>query len=119
MSVSIVNLTRGTVLAESAELAASFLARGLGLMGRRRLSEGGGLILYPTNNIHMLFMRFPIDAVFVDREHYVVGVRPHLRPWISIAWCGQARYTIELPVGTIAASATEIGDRLELTPPLR
>jgi uncharacterized protein len=118
MTVAIRNLTRGTDLASSATLARSFLSRGLGLMGRRGLPSGGGLILYPSNNIHMLFMRFPLDIVFVSRRDVVVGLRPGVRPWLGIAWCLEGRYTLELPAGTIAASGTQVGDQLELDPPV-
>ncbi|HYF64308.1 MAG TPA: DUF192 domain-containing protein [Herpetosiphonaceae bacterium] len=114
----IANQTRGSVLATQAELADSFLKRGLGLMGRRSLPEGGGLILYPNNNIHMFFMRFPIDVLFVDRDHRVVGLRHTFKPWRPFAAARAARYTIELPAGVLAASGTEVGDTLQLTPDL-
>jgi uncharacterized membrane protein (UPF0127 family) len=118
MTVAIRNLTRGSDLASRATLARSFLARGLGLMGRRALPSGGGLILYPGNNIHMLFMRFQLDIVFVNRHDVVVGLRAGVRPWIGIAWCLEGRYTLELPAGTIAASGTQVGDQLQLEPPV-
>jgi uncharacterized membrane protein (UPF0127 family) len=115
----IANQTRATILASQAELADSFLKRGLGLMGRRSLPEGGGLILFPNNNIHMFFMRFPIDVVFVDRDHRIVGLRHSFKPWRPFAGALAARYTIELPAGVLATSKTEVGDLLQITPGLR
>jgi uncharacterized protein len=112
----ITNQTRSSVLATEAELAESFLARGLGLMGRRSLPEGGGLILYPSNNIHMFFMRFPIDVLFVDREDRIVALRHTFKPWRPLAAALSARYTIELPAGILAATQTQVGDMLQITP---
>ena len=60
-------MTRGTVLASELETAASLWAKFMGLMGRPSLAAGAGLWLPASNGIHMMFMRFPIDAVFVRR----------------------------------------------------
>jgi uncharacterized protein len=116
----IVNVTRGTVVAAGAEVARSFLARGRGLMGRSALPAGYALIIYPEWSIHMLFMRLPLDVLFVDRHHTVLSVREDLRPWTPYAGVSPRRgcYVVELPVGAVRASATAPGDRLEVTPPL-
>lgn len=58
----------------------------------------------------MLFMRFGIDAVFVDRAGRVVKVAEHLRPWTPAAGSFRAAEVIELPVGTVARSGTQVGD---------
>ncbi len=116
---TVYNQTRATVIATKVELADSFLSRGLGLMGRRSLRESGGLILYPNNNIHMFFMRFPIDVIFADRQHQIVGIRHSFKPWRPFAAARNARYSIELTAGILHTTGTELGDRLEITPPLR
>jgi uncharacterized membrane protein (UPF0127 family) len=108
----IINSTRGSVIAEQAELARTFAARGQGLLGRTSLAAGAGLVIDPEWSIHMFFMRFAIDVLFVSAEHRVVGMRANLPPWSPFAgvapWRG--RYVVELPVGAIAASGTQIGD---------
>jgi uncharacterized protein len=110
------NLTRGTELAGRVELADSFGARFRGLMGRPSLPPGGGLWLTGTSNIHMFFMRFPIDAVFVarpeaDGSRRVVAVCAGLRPWTGIVWYARgADACLELPAGAAAASRTIVGD---------
>ncbi len=117
------NQARGTVLADRLEVAASFGSRFAGLMGRPSLPSGHGLWLPGTGSIHMLFMRFPIDAVFLgpataDGVRRVVGLRARLRPWTGIGWARGARGVLELPAGTIAATGTSHGDEvtLELVP---
>jgi uncharacterized protein len=119
-SIRIVNQTRDRVLAEQGELARSFWSRGKGLMGRPALPAGYALIIYPEWSIHTFFMRIPIDVLFVDRGHRVVGLResmPPSQPFAGVApWRGQ--YVIELPAGVITATGTRVGDQLVLTPPL-
>ena len=109
------NVSRDSVLAEHLEIAASLWARFMGLMGRRALPAGAGLWL-GGNGIHMMFMRFPIDAVFLAREdadgsRRVVAVHRALRPWVGLVPLVRgADGVLELPVGTIDASSTAVGD---------
>lgn len=114
----IFNQTRGTLIADCGELANTFATRGRGLLGRTALPSGYALVIYPEWSIHMLFMKIPIDVLFVDGEDRVVAVRESLPPWHPFAgvapWRG--KYVVELPVGVIKSSATQPGDRLELTP---
>lgn len=111
------NLTRGTLLAEELEVAQSFWARFRGLMGRGGLAPGGGLLL-AGNGIHMFFMRFPIDAVFLgprrpSGEWEVVAVREGLQPWRGIVpYVRGATAVLELPAGTVGATGTVVGDAI-------
>lgn len=114
------NLDRGVALASRLETAASIRGKFLGLMGRRSLDEGGGLWLPASNGIHMMFMRFPIDAVFVSRPdaagiRAVRSVHRGLRPWTGIVPLVRgADGVLELPAGTIDATGTAVGDRLAI-----
>ena len=114
------NITRGTELAADVEVGASLWAKFWGLMGRRTLAPGRGLWLPDSNGIHMFFMRFPIDAVFVGRRDAsgaarVVGLAAELRPWTGLVpFIRGAHGCLELPTGTIAASATALGDEVRL-----
>lgn len=116
------NLTRGTELAARADVADSFWARFRGLMGRPSLAAASGLWLTGTSNIHMLFMRFPIDAVFLarpaaDGTRRVVAVHANLRPWIGVVWYARgADSCLELAVGTATATGTRPGDAVMLEP---
>jgi uncharacterized membrane protein (UPF0127 family) len=112
------NLTRGAVLAERVEVASSLWARFLGLMGRPALPSGDGLWLPDSNGIHMFFMRFPIDALFLGRRADdgsagVVAVKTGLPAWRGIVPLVRGAHgVLELPSGTLAATLTAVGDRV-------
>jgi uncharacterized protein len=112
------NASRGTVLADAVDTAGSLWGKFMGLMG---LPAGAGLWLPDSNGIHMMFMRFPIDAIFVGRPdpadgtRVVLSVHERLRAWTGIVPLVRGAHgVLELPVGAIAASGTAVGDRLQL-----
>jgi hypothetical protein len=121
-TLTVRNVSRDTVLAERAHGSGSFVDAFRGLMFRATLPPGEGLWLPGVNNIHMFFMRFPIDAVFVDSPDLdggrrVVAVRPDLRPWRDVVWWVRGGHgVLELPRGTAQATATQPGDRLVFSP---
>jgi uncharacterized membrane protein (UPF0127 family) len=84
-----------------------------GLLGRRGLPAGEGLLLTPAPGIHTAFMRFPIDALFLDRNLRVLDIVERLRPW-RVASERRARSVLELPAGECARRGVHVGDRLEL-----
>jgi uncharacterized protein len=103
----------GTVVADQLEVAENLFARGLGLMGRSRLPENGGLLIHGCNGIHMMFMRFSIDAVFVDKQGVVVKLYRRLLPWLGLVplvW--RADKVAELPAGAIDRHGIRVGDQL-------
>jgi uncharacterized membrane protein (UPF0127 family) len=118
------NVGRGTVLATRLEVADGLWGRFMGLMGRPSLPEGAGLWLSGTNGIHMMFMRFPIDAVFLGRPiateggaQVVLSVHRGLRAWVGLVPIVRGAYgVLELPVGTIERTGTLAGDRVLLEP---
>jgi uncharacterized membrane protein (UPF0127 family) len=89
-------------------------------MGRPSLPAGDGLWLPGGNGIHMMFMRFPIDAVFLSKAdptgtRTVRSVHRGLRAWTGVVWLVRgADGVIELPVGVIDATGTAVGDRVEI-----
>jgi uncharacterized membrane protein (UPF0127 family) len=112
----VANATRQTMLADRTERADTVISRGIGLLGRGRLEHGEGLIIDPCKSIHMFFMRFPIDAVFVDRSGIVCHVVNSIRPWRASKYVRKAKLVVELPAGTLAATGTQLGDKLEIQP---
>jgi uncharacterized membrane protein (UPF0127 family) len=110
--VRILNLTRDSVVAEHCRVARSLRDRAVGLLATPEPGPGDGLLIEGTQSIHMFFMRYSIDVVFVDRHARVTRCVPGLRPWHVVWWARGARDCIELGVGSIAASATQVGDQL-------
>ena len=81
-------MRRKTILGVEAEVAETFAERAKGLMGRRGLESGTGMLITKCNCIHTLFMRFPIDATFLDRKGEVVKKVCNIRPWRPWVWGG-------------------------------
>jgi hypothetical protein len=84
-----------------------------GLLGRRYLPSGEGILLRPAGSIHTFFMRFPIDAVFLDRERRVLRVDESVRPWRAACARG-AHAVLELRAGESARRGIAAGDVLEI-----
>jgi uncharacterized membrane protein (UPF0127 family) len=103
----------GTIVCERCTLARSPFARMRGLLGRSGLASGEGLLLRPAGSVHTFFMRFPIDAVFLDREQRVVRVASDVRPWRAAA-AARARAVLELAAGEAARVGIRPGQVLRL-----
>jgi uncharacterized membrane protein (UPF0127 family) len=101
----------GTVVCERCLLAETALTRMRGLLGRRELPNGEGILLKPASSVHMAFMRFAIDAVFLDGEMRVVKVAEDLKPW-RMAGARGAKSVVELAAGEAARRGVTVGDRL-------
>lgn len=103
------------IVCQRLSLGTSFMERFLGLMGRRTLPDGDGLFL-KTSSIHMMFMRFPIDALFVgtaadDGARKVVAMRGQLPPWRGLVMpIRGAEAVVELPAGTLARHSVVVDD---------
>jgi hypothetical protein len=93
--------------------ADTFFARFRGLMLRRHLPAGHGLLLTPCNSIHMCFMRFAIDAIFIDRNYRVLKIARNVKPWIGLAWCKDAWGVVEINAGE--ANTLQVGTTLKLS----
>jgi uncharacterized membrane protein (UPF0127 family) len=113
-TVRVINTTRQATLAERAGFANSVLTRGLGLMGQPTLPPGSGLVIDPCTSIHMFFMRFAIDALYVAQDGVVLRVAERLRPWRLGPIILHSRYVVELPAGTAAHTGTRPGDILRV-----
>ena len=105
----------GTVIAAQVELATGLWSRFVGLMGRSDLPRGHALYIRPCNSIHMFFMRFAIDAAFLDGEGRVLRVYDTLRPWRMTRIVPRSKAVAELPAGTLREHGITAGDRLRVT----
>jgi uncharacterized membrane protein (UPF0127 family) len=117
------NTSRGTTLASDVEVASGLWAKFKGLMGRPTLPAGHALWLPESNGIHMMFMRFPIDAVFLGRpeadgSRRVVAVRERLPAWRGLVPLVRGAHgVLELPASVIAETGTAAGDVVRLESP--
>jgi uncharacterized membrane protein (UPF0127 family) len=101
----------GRVVCERCTVARSALARMRGLLGRRDLPAGEGILLRPASSVHTAFMRFPIDVLFLDREGTVLKIAADLRPWRAAAQ-RKAKAALELAAGEVARRGLRVGERL-------
>lgn len=111
MKFRIHNSTRGTLLGDSIDAAKTSAERRTGLLKHDKLSEGHGLWIVPCESVHMFFMKFAIDVVYLDRRRRVKKVVRELAPW-RVSMCLTAHSVLELPCGTIDRSGTRRGDDL-------
>lgn len=109
------NATRSTVVAERCRVAQGLYQRIFGLHLLPELREGEGLLLRGANSIDTTFMKYDMDAVFIDGDARVTKVVHAMRPWRIVPLARGAKDCIELPAGAAAASGTEVGDQLRLT----
>ena len=94
------------------EEADSFRKRFLGLMGRKRLPQGQGLLLSPCSSVHMCFMRFAIDVVYLDEEFRILKIVHSLLPWIGMSFCLGARSALEIASGEADRIGLQVGMKL-------
>jgi uncharacterized membrane protein (UPF0127 family) len=113
------NPTRGTILCERLEVAASMAAKSRGLLGRDSLAPGAGMLfenggVLPLMWMHMFFMRFAVDIVFLNHDNRVLRINHSLHPWRVSSVVFGARRALELEAGAALRSGTAKGDQLEL-----
>jgi uncharacterized membrane protein (UPF0127 family) len=106
-----------TPVCERCDVADTPLTRLKGLLGRSGLRSGEGLLIRPTSAIHTCFMRFPIDAVFLDRDLVVLRAVSDVPAW-RFAGCRRARAVLELAAGEIRRRGIRPGDRLQFGDPV-
>lgn len=109
-AVVVVNERTGKVLATEMRAAESFWDRFAGLMMKKSIPDGFGLMFKPARGIHTHFMRFPIDLIFIDQADRVVKVRPAMRPWRFDF--SSAAGVIEMNAGSAASADLQPGDQL-------
>jgi hypothetical protein len=113
-TIGVENVSRGTLLGDGVQVASSALDRTVGLLRTGELRPGEGLWIERAPSIHMFFMKYPIDAVFVDKDLRVTKVVANLKPWRVVWWARGARDCLELRAGAAAESGTQVGDQLRI-----
>jgi len=120
-AIRAVNQSRSTVLCERLESAGGIGGKGRGLLGRDGLEPGTGMLFEngrftPFMWMHMFFMRFAIDIVFIGRGNTVININRRLQPWRLSSVVFGARRALELPAGAADASSTQVGDQIRFEP---
>jgi uncharacterized membrane protein (UPF0127 family) len=108
------NLRNGRELASNVAVADSLLKRLKGLLGKETLQRGEGLWIKPCMSIHTVAMKFPIDVIFLNRKKRVIAIVKKIRPNRCTRLYPRAASVLELQEGIIEATATEIGDEIEI-----
>jgi uncharacterized membrane protein (UPF0127 family) len=109
----LVNATRKTILADRCRFANTVLKRMVGLLNRRALSVGEGLLIDRCYGIHTIGMRFSIDVLFLDKDLRVLRVVPAIPPCRTCV-TKHAVYVLELPAGAVAQTGTATGDQVQI-----
>lgn len=112
--MQIINVTKTTVLATKVQIADTMLSRMVGLLNRNSLGQDEALVITKCKSIHMFFMRFPIDVIFVDRKNYIVGIVERIKPFRLSPTFFKASYAIELAEGMTQRSSSTVGDMLKI-----
>ncbi|MGH9466967.1 MAG: DUF192 domain-containing protein [Terriglobales bacterium] len=112
------NHTRQTVLASELALADRFFTRLCGLLATpaAKFGCGHGLWIIPSHGVHTFGMRYPIDALYLDRNLCVVHVQRAMPPWRLGAVRSSAAGVLELPAGTLERTGTGLGDQITFRP---
>jgi uncharacterized protein len=101
----------GSVVCNRCTVADTMFTRMRGLLGRKELPRGDGMLIRPAPSVMTFFMRFPIDVIFLDRSGTVLKVVENLKPWHT-SGCRRAHSTLELAAGEARTRAITVGDRL-------
>jgi uncharacterized protein len=106
----------GSVACERCTVAHTMFTRMRGLLGKRGLDTGEGLLIRPAPSIHTFFMRFPIDVVFLSRQGEVLKVAERVPPWRARS-CRHSYAVLELAAGEAGRRGIAVGDRLDTAQP--
>jgi uncharacterized protein len=110
-----INVTQNKTLADPLVVADTFLSSLIGLLGKRNLPPGHGLWIHPCQSVHTMWMLFPIDVIFLDRNKVVVHCIENMKPFRLSKHIGNAKSVLELPTHTINKTQTLPGDQVEIS----
>jgi uncharacterized protein len=112
--VPVFNVTTKKEIAVRLTRANTVFSRMKGLLGRKSLGEGEGLLISPCKGVHTFGMKFPIDVIVLDNNNCIIAVSTNLAPNRLTPLFMRAASVIELPAGTLLATTTEVGNQLEI-----
>ena len=110
----IFNTSNGQLLAAEGSLANTFLSRLKGWLGKKAMSDGEGLIIFPCNQVHCFGMRIVIDVLFLSRSNEIVYIIERMTPNRISPHIENAHYVIELPAGQVFRTGTAVGHSIAI-----
>ncbi|MTI70610.1 MAG: DUF192 domain-containing protein [Firmicutes bacterium] len=108
------NKTLKKVLVNNCYIADNFFSRLKGLLGKNNLNEDEALIIKPCKSVHMFFMKFSIDVLFVNENDKVIKIIENLRPWQVTKVVKNSKYVVELSKGKVKKTKTDIGNIISI-----
>ncbi|MBI2651786.1 DUF192 domain-containing protein [Candidatus Woesearchaeota archaeon] len=113
--MQIKNLTRKIFLAKNAKLCLNIISKSIGLM----FSKNPKALVFAFNKekivpLHMLFVFYPIDVLFLDKNKIVVEIKRNLMPFSFYKPKRKSKYVIELPCNSIKKTKTNVGDKIKI-----
>jgi uncharacterized membrane protein (UPF0127 family) len=114
--LTITNATKAETVGSRIGLANTFSTRLFGLLGKRRLDAGCGILISPSSGVHTIGMMFPIDVVALDRNMRVLKVWHKLGPFRITSVSLKTHKVLELAPGQIKECKIDVGDQLEIVP---
>lgn len=112
--MKIINKTDNKIIADRLQHANNPFSRLVGLLLRKGLASGEGLLITPCNSIHSFGMRFNFDALFLDKDFRIVYLIQDMKPWRASKVIFSSHSVLELPAGTIKNTSLKLDDRLEI-----
>lgn len=111
----IVNKTKKTLLTKNKKILKNNFSKSLGLMFSKKINNRGLIFEFKkekTHSIHMLFVFFPIDILFLNKNKEVVEIKENLNPFSFYTSKKHAKYFIELPAGAVKRTKTKLNNTL-------
>lgn len=113
--MKVYNSSKNSIILEDAKVAENFFSRSVGLLSKKSLNKGEGLIIKPCCSVHTFFMRFNIDVLFINKKNEVIALYENVAPWRVLPIHPTSHYVIELKANEITNKNIEKGDSLTPT----
>jgi len=112
----ITNTTKKTIMVKNKKILKNIFSKSLGLMFSKKIKDKGFIFIFSkerVHSIHMLFVFFPIDILFLDKKKKVIEIKKNLKPFSFYSSKTKAKYFIELPEGTVKGTKTKVNDNIK------
>lgn len=81
---------------ENVRIASTSLERLVGLIGKEPLKKNEALLINKCNAVHTMFMKYPIDAIFLDEKMRIVSIENNICPWKKTKFYPKAHHVLEI-----------------------